>query len=151
MEKEVEVKSLVGKHKLSGVDLSIDQVKEEYGSDFEDASVVNFVLDGKTYRAIEDPSDGYRSSLRSLKLTRHKVENRFTPVEVLGIYRDRSRYDEADIIQFFDTKNGKLVLEVGTDRSDDYYPSFVGSFTPENMHVNEGKADSVTPQTPDSE
>jgi hypothetical protein len=123
-------------------------VKEDYGEGFEDANVVNFVLDRKTYRAIEDPEDGYRSSLRTLCLTKHKVANRFTPIEVLGIYEERSRYgSSANVIQFYDAQNGKLVLEVGTDNSDDYYPSFVGSFTPENMHINEGKTDAASDST----
>ncbi len=29
-----------------------------------------------------------------------------------------------------------VVLEVGTDNSDDYYPSFVANFQPENMATN---------------
>jgi hypothetical protein len=35
-------------------------------------------------------------------------------------------------------KDGLVILEVGTDNNDDYYPSFVSSWKPENMAVNRG-------------
>jgi hypothetical protein len=35
-----------------------------------------------------------------------------------------------------DRTTNKLVLEVGTENIDDYYPGFVGRFHPENMAVN---------------
>lgn len=129
------------------VDEERTRVKESYG--YEDANVINFELDGKVYRALEDPSDGYRSSCRSLTVIRRKVRHLFGPVEVLGVYKNRTTYGgEADIIQFYDTANGKLVLEVGTDNTDDSYPSFVASFTPENMHVNARVSDDKEPTQP---
>jgi len=126
----VDLDDLVGEHKLSGVDM-LDE-KGEYGS----AAVINFVLDGKTHTAVEDPDDGYRSALDKVFVSDKKVVNMFKPVKVLGVRK--TGHD--DTIQFLDSKNGKLILEVGTDNNDDYYPSFVGNWTPENMAVNEDKA-----------
>ena len=47
-----------------------------------------------------------------------------------------SVYKKTDILELIDVVTGKLVLEVGTDYSDDYYPSFVANFNPEAMALN---------------
>ena len=135
----MELKDLVGLHKLSGVDMNSEMVKREWGDDFEDCQVINFVLDRKTYTAIEDPSDGYRSSMREIKQSKVVVKNTFAPVHVMGIMRGKSDYNENDVVDFYDTKNGKVILSVGTENTNDYYPCFVAEFTPENMAINEGK------------
>jgi len=46
---------------------------------------------------------------------------------------------ECDIIRFIDKTTGLVVLEIGTTNTDDYYPSFVGIFNPQNMAVNQGR------------
>lgn len=126
---------LIGPHNLSGV----DTVNRLGGYDNTDnCQVVNFVLDDKTYTAVENPSDGYRSMLDKLYVSTEKVENIFSPVAVLVIYRDTTRYGEkSDMIEFYDTKNGKLIMEIGTGNTDDYYPYFVGSFYPDKMSLND--------------
>lgn len=129
----MEVKDLVGLHKLSGVDMSNEKIKEEWGDSFEDCQVINFILDKKTYTAIEDPSDGYRSSMREIKLSKVVIENVFKPVKVMGVMRQDT---SDDVIDFFDVKTGKVVLSVGTEDLDDYYPGFVAFFNPENMAIN---------------
>lgn len=131
---EVEIRSLVGKHLLSGVDESRLNIKQ-WDGDFEDCQCINFVLDGKTYSAIEDPSDGWRSSMDRLIESNEIVSNMFVPIEVLCVYRDKQHSTACDIIEFYDIKNGKKILEVGTDNSDDYYPSFVASWIPENISM----------------
>lgn len=129
----MELKDLVGLHKLSGVDMSNEKIKEEWGDSFEDCQVINFILDRKTYTAIEDPSDGYRSSMREIKESKVVITNKFAPVKVMGVMRqDKSD----DVIDFFDVKTGKVVLSVGTEDLDDYYPGFVAFFNPENMAIN---------------
>jgi hypothetical protein len=129
----MELKDLVGLHKLSGVDMSNESIKAEWGDSFEDCQVINFILDRKTYTAIEDPSDGYRSSMQEVKESKVVVKNKFAPVKVMGVMRPDN---SDDVIDFFDVKTGKIVLSVGTDDLDDYYPSFVAEFTPENMAIN---------------
>lgn len=138
----IEMKSLVGKHLLSGVD-EVNRKINTYGDYFEDCQCINFVLDGITYTAIEDPSDGYRSSLGDLLISDEKVSNNFEPVEVEVTYREKTEDNDwstdCEILDFTDTKNGKKVLEIGTDNTDDYYPSFVACFTPENLSINENR------------
>ena len=132
----MELKDLVGLHKLSGVDMNDDKVKAEWGDYFEDCQVINFVLDRKTYTAIEDPSDGYRSSMREVKLSKVVIKNVFKPIRVFGVMRGEQNYNKNDVIDFYDAKTGKIVLSVGTADIDDYYPYFVAEFTPENMILN---------------
>lgn len=134
LEMDLEPKDLVGLRYLSGVDYS-EQNVHKYGVD-EIAQVIKFKLDDATYMAVEDPNDGYRSSMDKLILCDDDIKNRFTPVHVFGVYKNQDGYDAADVIQFYDVKTNKIVLEVGTNHSDDYYPSFVSAFYPENMIVN---------------
>lgn len=134
----MELKDLVGLHFLTGVDFENFETGGYYNWD---AQVVNFVLDGITYTATEDPEDGYRSCMREIKVSDFRVTNIFPAIQVLGVMRRRefSSYD-SDIIDFYDTKNGKPVLSVGTDNLDNYYPSFVSDFQPENMSINNGRS-----------
>lgn len=115
------LKDLVGSHELTGCDM------ETVG----DATAICFALDGVIYRAQEDPGDGYRSYLGEFDVTTTPLKNTFTAVKVVG----KLSGDE-EILELIDAENGKTVLEVGTSNADDYYPSFVGNFTPENMAVN---------------
>jgi hypothetical protein len=72
----MELKDLVGLHELSGVDTTIEKV-EQYRDHYENVDVVRFVLDGKTYKVIEDPVDGYRSYCKDLQVCHEKVSNTF--------------------------------------------------------------------------
>lgn len=133
----MELKDLVGKHWLDAVDFTNEQIKETYGDRYEDSSVCRFRLDGVVYVAAEDPGDGYRSSMRELTVQDNaKLDNVFPAIEVIGRHRDKSGYDADDILEIIDAVTGKIVLEVGTTRTDDYYPSFVACFSPENMATN---------------
>ena len=136
MKTTIDIKSLIGVHQLSGVD-TLKRNVERYG-DFEDSNVINFVLDDKTYTAIEDPSDGYRSSLEDIYISEDKILNSFTPIKVVGIKKPDT-YEQNDVVSFYDCVTGKIVLEVGTENIGDYYPRFVGDFYPENMCLNTEK------------
>lgn len=127
----MQLEDLIGLHHLSGVDFSSETAYDGV------ANVINFVLDGVTYSAIEDPNDGYRSAMQELKVSDFVVTNVFTPVQVMCVKRIGRYRDDYDILDCYDTKNGKLILSVGTDHSDSYYPSFISDFSPENMSINE--------------
>jgi hypothetical protein len=138
----VDFESLVGEHELDAVDESIIQIKQwDWSDSLEDANVIRFRLDGKVYTAVEDPSDGYRSSMEKLFVSEdNDMKNTFAPVKVLARIRTEYEYGgTAEVLQLLDMKNGKVILECGTDNTDDYYPSFVASWKPENMAVNSGK------------
>lgn len=132
--KTIELDSLVGEHVLDGVDLLNERVKI-YGENFEDASVIRFRLDGVVYTAIEDPDDGYRSSMEKIYAEKGEIKNAFPPVKITA----RKKPDDGqtnDTLELIDAVTGKVIVEVGTDNTDDYYPYFVSAFWPENMVTN---------------
>lgn len=136
-----ELTDLVGLRTLDAVDFSSEKV-HEWGDRYNDATVCRFRLDGVVYTAVEDPSDGYRSCMSSLDSSEYAtMTNVFPAIKVLGTHRTKGEYSgEDDVLELVDVSTGKVVLEVGTDNVDDYYPGFVASFHPENMATNIGVA-----------
>lgn len=128
--------ALVGEHDLSGVDHDTVSVPQSW-RDADSANCIRFVLDGVTYVATEDPEDGYRSCLGSLIIDKDaRVTNRYPPVRVLVRKAAKSSDGwggEPDYLEFIRISDGVVVLEVGTDNIDDYYPGFVGRFYPDRM------------------
>ena len=126
----MELKDLVGEHLLDAVDFSNEQVKG-WGSEFENAQVMRFRLDGIVYTVTEDPSDGYRSSMREITAGDGEMTNIFSPIPVLGWHRAINKYGESEnILELIDVLSGKVVVEVGTEDYDDFYPIFVANFQP---------------------
>lgn len=117
---------LIGKHTLTAVDNFSASVKAYPKLD--NCQVLNFELDGVTYTAVEDPDDGYRSMLGDIIVTNYKVPNQFPPIVVEGSLGTPDRPCLL-VLSFC----GKPVVTLGTDNSEDYYPSFVADFQPENM------------------
>jgi hypothetical protein len=130
MAETIELNSLVGKHILSGVD------RQTIHPEYEDAEQINFVLDGKTYTATQKREDGYRSCMKDLILSDIPVINNFPDVEVMATMRSKGFYVN-EILEFYDIQNGKLLLAIGTENTNDYYPMWVAKFHPENIHYNE--------------
>ncbi len=131
----MELNDLVGAHILTGVDF--ESVNQEISTYFyKDCEIVNFVLDGETYTAVQDPDDGYRSCMGEIKKSDAIVKNMFEPCKVFGAMRINDRYGRCDIIDFSDAITSKIVLSVGTENLDDYYPMWIAEFTPENMASN---------------
>lgn len=134
----VDLKSLVGEHVLDAVDESTEKVKR-WGDNFEVSNVIRFRLDGKVYTAVENPDDGYRSSMEKIFVSDDEMKNVFPPQRVLGIHRTKGEYSDVDdVLELRDIVTGGLVLEVGTSNVEDYYPCFVGRFDPKAMAVNRG-------------
>lgn len=131
----MELKDLVGKHVLTGVDRETKPV-ECYGVR-SDADVFTFTLDGVTYAAIEDPDDGYRSCMKEIIPVAGPTKNVFPGCEVMCSVQDPDA--EHTILELTDTTTGKVVLAVGTDWGDQWYPYFVNEWNPENMAINHGK------------
>lgn len=134
----MQLEELVGLHQFSGADFTTEKFDniDHYGPD--SAVHFNFVLDGITYTAIEDASDGYRSSMSDIKVSDYKLLNTFPPIEVMcsmASHPEHAMY----VLNGHDVKNGKLVFQVGTDYSDDYYPVYIATFSPENMSANDGR------------
>lgn len=131
-----QLEDLVGEHVLTGVDMASTQI-EQYRT-YENCQVLNFTLDGVTYSAVEDPSDGYRSTMRYLIVSDTPTSNTFAGVRVIGSMCLKGEYGEADnILELRDINNGKVVLRAGTHAYDDYYPTYVAEWSPENLSINE--------------
>lgn len=126
-QKETALGDLIGEHRLDAVDRFIE-------GNFDDAAAIRFRLDGVVYTAFEDPEDGYRSSMKELCVSSDKMVNVFEPVDVVGVMNSE------EVLTLIDVKTKKVVLEVGTADIDDYYPSFVAAFFPENMCINQKAA-----------
>lgn len=134
-DKEITLESLVGEHVFSGADsgvLASDPENYRYG----DANVLRFVLDGVTYTATEDPSDGYRSCLQSLTVG---DEDRAVPrvPETHVVARMSVERHDDDVLELIATQNGKTILRVGTENASDYYPGFVGDYMPQDLPCNQ--------------
>lgn len=123
MNTPISLESLVGPHVLTGVDTDLRESK------YRAPDYIAFTLDGHTYLATEDPEDDYRSSMQSIELTDTPTKNTFVGVEVLG----RMSSSGYPILELLNAKSGKVILEVGTDNADDYYPSWVARYSPENL------------------
>jgi hypothetical protein len=69
--------------------------------------------------------------MEEIKKSDVKVSNMFEPCRVVG-----TMDTVMDIINFFDIYTNKVVLSIGTDHSDQWYPYWVAEFVPENMLAN---------------
>ena len=137
-EKEIiGLRELTGRHILSGVDMNTSEATKAYSPD---SCAVNFVLDGVTYTALEDPDDGYRSLLLGVFKNITSVKYTFQPCQVVCSTASTS-YDpnSPDILVMRDSVTGEIVLSVGTDYSEDYYPTFVYYWNPKNLVINRTK------------
>jgi hypothetical protein len=131
----VELKDLTGKHILSGIEIG-KVVREAWYGGTEEPNCVKFTLDGVTYMAVEDPSDGYRSYMEDLVVVEEPCKIRLPDVEVICHMKEDDRYERNDVLVFVDALNGKTILELGTANYDDYYPYCVMEYIPENMNCN---------------
>ena len=131
-----ELKDLAGKHILQGIELGTTKYKFEW-SDRKEVNCVKFTLDGKTYMAIEDPSDGYRSYCEDLCVVKEECRTKLPDIEVVCVLRNKDEYgNTSELLEFIDCGNGKTILTVGTGNTSDYYPYCVFEYTPENMTCN---------------
>lgn len=131
----MELKDLCGKHIFSGCELTSEK-RELWGYE-EECQVCLFTLDGVTYKAIENPDDGYRSFCEGIETSEDKPRYSFPGVETVCHMMDDGKYEEDDVLVIRDAINGKIILEVGTKNYNDYYPYCHFEYTPENMECNQ--------------
>ena len=126
----MELSEFKGEYTLDAVDYA--HTFEQYGLEY--ANSISFRLNGRTYTAVEDPRDGYRSSMSDIFVDEVTItKNVFTPVQVRASY---VHDDDTDILYLADVQTGEVVIEVGTTNCDGDYPSFVSNFNPAAMIVN---------------
>lgn len=134
--KKMELKDLIGEHELSGLDTFTKKGSDYYQSD---ADGYRFILDDITYSVVENPDDGYRSHLSDLEVTTDKVDYTFPPQKVFGKMREDQEYSKNDVLELYDITTNKLVLAIGTDNYDDWYPTCIMDWQPQNLAINIGR------------
>lgn len=122
------LEDIAARHFLTGVEYSA-------GVDDEGQKIL-FTLDGITYLAQEDAEDDYRSCLGDLQKTDQKLRVNFPAVEVTAAMRPDANGQTNEVLELFDVHTGGLVLAIGTENTDDYYPYFTFEYHPENMTIN---------------
>lgn len=106
--------------------------------DFYGAESQAFKVGDQVIEVLEDPDDGYRSYLGgylAVDESKYNFYNKSFAKVVLKMYyidAEGGQYDreEFDGYQLADANDDHVWLTFGTDRSDDYYPRFVFSYTP---------------------
>ncbi len=111
--------SLVGPHTLYGVDRDLGENVNRY------ADSIRFQLGETTYFAVEGDNDGYRSSMDHIAATETLCVNRFAGVEVIA---RMSPIHNETVLELVHAKSGAVILRVGTENEDDYYPCWVATF-----------------------
>jgi hypothetical protein len=128
---------------LTGVDRFQTQY-EAWAGEMEPCQSLRFRLQGKAgpyvFMCIEDPQDGYRSSMREMVVMKDHdvdppVKNTFTPVKVRLKHLTTSEEsgDTRDILEIRRADNDALVIQVGTENTSDYYPYFRDYFDAEAL------------------
>ena len=102
-----------------------------------DTATNMFKLGNLVLEAVENPDDGYRSSLRDVVVHPSKtLKANIPPVEVF-VRQSSGLTDGHEIV----SKDGYVLLEIGTNHTDSYYPCFVFSYTPYGAAVEQRKKD----------
>ena len=98
-----------------------------------------FRLNGQTYAIWENPSDGYRSYCE-IEATDLPCKNTFPPQEVFVVlYDGEESYGKNEGIKVYNMDDASLILKLGTDNYDDYYPCARMEWHPENLPINKKK------------
>ena len=109
------------------------------GKTFYFYGVVNnmFKLDELVFEALEDPDDGYRSSLGAILVRKDtKLFHRLPLAKVMVETTDGgSSYEGVDGHLLRDIDTNHIWLQVGTGNIDGYYPYFVFNYTPDKTQT----------------
>ncbi len=116
---------------LQGVELTTESYGCAGGTyGVSQSEVIYFKADDVVYTCFIDPDDGYRSYLSDIVVS-DSIDRKctFPPQEV------RIECEE-EMLTFIDTTNDKVVLEIGTDAYDEWYPIGIIKWSPENLACN---------------
>ena len=108
-----------------------------------DANGVAIDLDGLIVFAFEDPSDGYRSTCAEPLIAHDNlysfgVSPDYLRVPVMVREIDRHTDHAFEGVEMIDRRNGKTILVLGTNNTDDYYPYYTCEWSPQNIADNRG-------------
>ena len=125
-----------GVHKLTGISDFIYSGWGGYGNG------VIIILDDKIYSCYENPDDGYRSySVITEGIPDGiKEECKVTfPPQLVNVIFEENGGDYPSWRCRITNNEGELILCVGTDDYDDYYPIGIFEYYPENLPINKDK------------
>lgn len=128
-----------GKYLLSGVD------EYQTTNDFyENINGIVLILNGEKYIMAEDQCDGYRSYGILVKNENVECLNTFPPQEVVIESKVTKITEHFDSIsnEMMTIKNpftNEIIIELGTENMDDYYPMGIFHYHPENLPINKNK------------
>lgn len=133
----VSLEFFLGDHILEGCcDTSLDLAEDET------ANAMVFRIDGQNYLAVESRDDDYRSMLRDVYKVGEDfpLENKFEACHVVGRWKESNGTEKwggwTDVIELVDAKTGEVVIELGTESWDEFYPVCRMSFYPQAMWIN---------------
>lgn len=134
-----------GIHILSGVSDLIINADTEPWNLWSDSNGYIIVLDGKTYVVFEDPEDGYRSCGFIGYAKGEVCKNTFPEQRILVRHFDGTKRwsdwytSKMWYYEFLNPDTEELILKIGTDEYDDYYPNAILEYHPENLPINSDK------------
>lgn len=135
----MQLKDLVGLHVLDAVD-NESRKFHSYSEIYEWCDTIRFRLDGIVYMAVEDATDGYRSCMKNIESGNWEMKNVFTPIHVIARHVTEGPYcRDDDILELIDINTEKVVLRIGTENYNDYYPCCILYFDPTAMVTNTNK------------
>jgi hypothetical protein len=122
-----------GRGFLEGICDYVRKARDEYEYD---QNGYLFRLNGRNYAIWENPDDGYRSYCE-MEETDQPCSNTFPPQEVfVELYDCECNYERNQGIMIRNIDDASLILKLGTDNYDDYYPTAVMEWHPENLPIN---------------
>jgi hypothetical protein len=111
------------------------------GNEFDFYGVYNncFKLDDKVYEAIEDDSDGWRSSLDCVQV--HVADDTekliFFGMPVARVVIEKVDENDFEGYKLIDLHDEHCWLRFGTGDYDDWYPFFVFEYSPKEQQSND--------------
>ena len=105
-----------------------------------DASGCAFGMGGWVYLVFEDPDDGYRSlaaPLLAFKGDLYQLGGSLWPEPINLNVVCSMQGEGGGVLTAREVATGKVVFEIGTDNSDDYYPSYIARWTPPGLRAGE--------------
>lgn len=134
--------ALCGKRTLKAISMDVKHPGDA------SASGCMLEIDDCVVFAFENPDDGYRSCCNEPLIGKgdtsygYRADNvthlGYVPVEIElweFAQEGENHSGQCNGIRIKDTRNGATILLLGTDNTDDYYPSYVCDWQPQNLAV----------------
>lgn len=95
-----------------------------------------YKLDNVIWEAMEDESDGYRSYLGSIEVSKNEDSSIFFSESLAEVKIEKVETEDLKGWNLVDTKDNHVWLFVGTNHYDSYYPCFRFEYHPKPQKIN---------------